>query len=322
MWVSTMTRFSLSILKNLFGTFEYVAPSLGGRLAFWLFCRTPDPMQQTEKERRLLAQSQDFMRQARRHHLTTTHGEITAYEFTNWGARRDGPAVLVLHGWRSRTEHMRAVVEALLRRGFRVVSMDLPGHGTSGGRVLNIPKAVAAVNSAAQWLGPFDSMVGHSFGGAVALNAIAGSVAGFAAVPVRRLVTIASPNALPELFSQFGAFLGLGPRTQQAFEDRVEVIAGTPLRAFVAAEQLRQVHIPTLVIHAPEDKEVPSSDAIAMGEAGDHVTVVWAPGLGHRRILADTGIASRVAEFVATRRITWLKPAAAAPLEDCLPVLD
>lgn len=317
-----MTRFSLLILKHLFGTFEYVAPSLGGRVAFWLFCRTPDPRRLTEKERRILAQSREFMQQARRHSLTTSHGEIVAYEFTNWGARRDGPAVLVLHGWRSRSEHMRVIVEALLQRGFRVVSVDLPGHGASGGRNLNIPKAVAAVSSAAQWLGPFDAMVGHSFGGAVALNAIAGSVAGIAPVRVRRLVTIASPNALPELFSQFGAFFGLGQRTQKALEGCVEDIAGTPLQAFVAADQLRQIQIPTLVIHAPEDKEVPASDASAMGGAGEHVTVVWAPGLGHRRILADGAIAARAAAFVATRRSRWLKPSATVALEDCLPVSD
>ncbi|WP_349367065.1 MAG: alpha/beta fold hydrolase [Nitratireductor rhodophyticola] len=317
-----MTRFGLRILKSLFGTLEHVAPSLGGRMAFGLFCRTPSPTRLTEKERRVLAQSKDFMRRARKHPLTTTHGAVVAYEFTNWGARRDGPAVLVLHGWRSRTEHMRVVVEALLQRGFRVVSMDLPGHGVSGGRILNIPKAVAAVSAVAQWLGPFDAMVGHSFGGAVALNAIAGSVAGVPPVSVRRLVTIASPNALPDLFSQFGAFMGLGPKTQKAFEGRVEAIAGTPLKAFVAAEQLRDVRLPTLILHAPEDKEVPASDARAMGDAGTHVSLAWAPGLGHRRILADPGIAARVAAFVATRRERRLEPAAAMPLEDCLPIGD
>ncbi|MFC5585892.1 alpha/beta hydrolase [Nitratireductor kimnyeongensis] len=317
-----MTRFSVRFLKILFGTFEYVAPSLGGRLAFWWFCRTPDPMQLSEKERHRLARSKNFMQQARRHHLTTTHGEIVAHEFVNWGARRDGPAVLVLHGWRSRAEHMQAVVEALLRRGFRVVSLDLPGHGASGGRSLNIVNAVAAVSSANEWLGPFDAMVGHSFGGAVALNAIAGSVAGIAPVRVRRLVMVASPNALPELFLQFGAFLGLGVRTQNEFEGCVEDIAGLPLREFVAVDQLRQVQIPTLIVHAPEDKEVPAPDAIAMGGVGEHVSVVWAPGLGHRRIIADTGIAAQAAAFVATHRDRWLKSTVGAPLEDRLPVPD
>ncbi|WP_295813618.1 alpha/beta fold hydrolase [uncultured Nitratireductor sp.] len=317
-----MTRFSLRILKGLFGTLEYVAPSLAGSMAFRLFCRTPNPARLTDKEKRVLALSRDFMRGARKHPLTTEHGDVVAYEFTNWGGRRDGPAVLVLHGWRSRTEHMRVIVEALLKRGFRVVSLDLPGHGASGGRTLNIPKAVAAVNAVAQWFGPFDAMVGHSFGGAVAVNAIAGSVAGVPPVPARRLVSIAAPNALPDLFSRFGRFAGLGPASQKAFEGCVEKIAGAPVNAFVGAQQLQDLEIPTLVVHAPEDKEVSASDARALAGSGAHVSLVWAPGFGHRRILADPGIAARVAAFVSTRQERRLEGETARTLEDCLPNVD
>ncbi|WP_299940213.1 alpha/beta fold hydrolase [uncultured Nitratireductor sp.] len=315
-----MTALNLRILRGLFGTIDHVAPSLAGRLAFRLFCRTPSPQKLTEKEKRLLSKAQNFMDSARRHSLTTEHGRVAAYEFTNWGGRRDGPTVLVLHGWRSRTEHMRAIIEALLERGFRVVSLDLPGHGSSGGRVLNIPKAVAAVQSAAQWLGPFDAMVGHSFGGAVALNAVAGSIDGIPPVPVRRLVMIGAPNALPDLFTQFGQFLKLSPKAQDVFEGRVEIIAGTPLSSFVGRDQLSALDIPTLIVHAPDDKEVPATDARAMAAAGRHVSVTWAPGLGHRRILADPGIAARVAAFVATRKLRREDVPLMRPLENHLPI--
>ena len=86
--------------------------------------------------------------------------------------------VLVLHGWASRTEHMKSLIEGFLAAGYRVVSLDLPGHGGSSGRRLTMASAVDAVQVAGQWFGPFAAAIGHSFGGAVALNAAAGSVKG------------------------------------------------------------------------------------------------------------------------------------------------
>lgn len=294
-----MAKLGMRFIRSFFGTVEHIAPILGGRIAFRLFCRTPDPARVSEKEKRLLARSLPFMKGARRHDLITHHGRFTAFEFTNWDARRDGPAVLVLHGWRSRTEHLRTVIEALLQRGFRVVALDLPGSGVSAGRTLNLASAVAAVRETADWLGPFDAAVGHSFGAAIALNAAAGSVRGVRPVFFRRLAMIGSPNALPDLFTAFGRHVGLGMRSQHALEARVEEIAGRPLSSFVAAHQLREMSISTLIVHAPDDKEVPFADALAMAGAGDHITLVKASGLGHRRILGDSAVAALVAGFCA-----------------------
>ncbi|MCR4266689.1 alpha/beta fold hydrolase [Nitratireductor sp. ZSWI3] len=301
-----MADFNSRIIRTLFGTVEHIAPSLAGRFAFELFCRTPDPARLSERERRLLAQTSDLMAGARKHRLAGESGSFVAYEFTNWGARRDAPAALVLHGWRSRSEHMRAIIEALLGRGFRVVAVDLPGHGAASGRRLNMANAVEAVQVAAQWLGPFNAAIGHSFGGAVALNAAVGSVRHVPAVPFERLVLIASPNSMPALFRRFGRHFGLGPRTQGAFEARVEAVAGNPLATYVCSRQLATVDTPTLVIHAPDDKEVAARDAEDMAAAGRHVRLAWAPGLGHRRILSDVDVAARAAEFVAMRE--WASP--------------
>ncbi|EKF17923.1 alpha/beta fold hydrolase [Nitratireductor pacificus] len=296
-----MDTLSLRIIRGLFGTIEHVAPRLAGRFAFALFCRTPNPRRLSARESAALAGAGNFMKRARWHRLKSAHGSFMAYEFTNWNARRDGPAVLVLHGWRSRAEHMRAVIEALLARGFRVVALDLPGHGRAAGRRLHMPNAVAAVQEATLWLGPFDTAIGHSFGGAVALNAAAGSVRQTPLLSLRRLVMIASPDSMPRLFRLFGRAAGLGPRTQAAFEGRVLDLTGAPLETMVGARLLENLRLPTLIIHAPEDKEVPAEDARAMAASGDHVSLAWASGLGHRRILGDAAVAAHAAEFAASR---------------------
>ena len=150
----------------------------------------------------------------------------------------------------------------------------------------------------AEWFGPFAAVVGHSFGGAVAVNAVAGSIPGIPPLAASKLVLIAAPSSMPRLFQDFGRHLNLGPRTQSAMADQVRRIAGRPLDDFIGSRQLAETPVPTLVIHAPDDREVPSDHAELFAQAGDHVRLRWAPGLGHRRILSDPTIVADALGFV------------------------
>jgi pimeloyl-ACP methyl ester carboxylesterase len=157
---------------------------------------------------------------------------------------------------------------------------------------------VRAVAEAAAWFGPFAAIVGHSFGGAVAANAVVGSIKGVEPVAAQRLVLVSAPSSMPALFRDFGRFLNLGTRTQTALDGRVRRLAGRPLEEFVVARQLVGVDLPVLVMHAPDDKEIPAREAVALASAGPHVRLEWKPGLGHRRILSDCGVVARIVEFL------------------------
>lgn len=291
-----MATFGFLLIRSAFTLAEQIAPRLTGRAAFELFCRTPDPKRVSPREASVLDGAAAFMDEARHHRLPTRHGCVVAHDFRG-KAGSHAPTALVIHGWRSRTEHMRYVIEALRGDGFRVIALDLPGHGASSGRRLNMATAVAAVRAAADWFGPFAVAVGHSFGGAVAINAAAGSIAGVAPIDTGRLVLISAPSSMPAIFEDFGRFLGLGTRTQVALADEVQRVAGHPLEDFVGAVQLRALSVPTLAIHAPDDKEVSFDNARRFEEAGSHVRLMRAPGRGHRRILADREVAAAIADF-------------------------
>jgi pimeloyl-ACP methyl ester carboxylesterase len=292
---AVMTSPALLLTRIAFALVDHLAPRLAGRVAFHFFSRTPRVS--GSRARQVIAEARSFMDGAR-HHCLQCQGVVVAHEFRPEVEPEGMPRnALVLHGWGSRTEHMRVLIEALLKEGLRVVALDLPGHGQSGGRHLHMGNAVAAVASVAQWFGPFTAVIGHSFGGAVALNAAAGSVRGLAPIAAERLVLIAAPSSLPAAFERFGRFLNLGARAQTALADRVEVITGRPLENFVGAVQLAEIRLPTLIVHAPDDKEVPFADARAFEKAGPHAVLMRAPGLGHRRILADRLVAGRIARF-------------------------
>lgn len=298
-----MASLGIRVTRALFGAGEKLAPPLAGRAAFELFARTPNPRRPTDGERKAMARAAHFMQTARHHRIKVGPDCVAVHEFrTEPGVPEIGRA-LVIHGWRSRTEYMRTIIESLRDAGFRVFSLDLPGHGESTGRRLTIMKAVEAVRMAAQWFGPFDTVVCHSFGGAVAVNAMAKPAdGGPPALVARRLVLIASPNSIVDVLDGFAGHIGLGGRGRRAMVARIERLAGRELESFNGSNQLSRLDVPTLVVHAPDDREVPAEDAQGYATAGPHVKLHWAPGLGHRRILVDAGVAAAVVDFARPPR--------------------
>jgi pimeloyl-ACP methyl ester carboxylesterase len=297
-----MASFGLKVIRGVFAAAEHLAPRLTGRAAFELFCRTPNAKILSDGERRAIDRAAGFMAEARHHRLKTKNGCVMVHEFRPEPGRRAAGTVLVIHGWRSRTEYMRTLIEGYRDAGYKVVSLDLPGHGQSQGRRLTLVSAVEAARLTGEWFGPFVAVVGHSFGGAVAANAVVGSVKNIPPLAAERLVLIAAPSSLPAIFNDFSRMLSVGPRSQAAMADRVERIAGRPLHEFVGDRQLAQTPVPTLVIHASDDREVSADHARLYAGAGDHVRLYWADGLGHRRILADRGVVERAVGFVAEHR--------------------
>lgn len=113
----------------------------------------------------------------------------------------DGPAAVLVHGWACTAFSWRRQVPVLARSGFRVVALDIKGHGFSDKPPLAAEYSASAMTS---WvMDVMDAcgvaraaLVGHSMGGA-----IAASVALSAPERVDRLALIAPVG--------FGEVLGL-----------------------------------------------------------------------------------------------------------------
>lgn len=293
-----MASFGMKVIRAAFGVGERIAPRLAGHAGFALFARTPSAKAQTPAERLAASKASAFMQTARHHRLRLEKGFVTVHEFRpEPGVEAQRGSVLVLHGWRSRTEYMRAIIEGHRLAGYRVWSLDLPGHGASSGRSLNMLTALKAVRLCGDWFGPFEAVIGHSFGGAVAVNAVVGSVAAIPPLAAARLVVIAAPNAISDVLDGFASQINLGARSRVALARRIEVLTGRTVEDFTGSRLLANVKVPTLVVHAPDDREVPASDAEAYAAAGDHVRPYWASGLGHRRILSDEYVVRAIVAF-------------------------
>jgi pimeloyl-ACP methyl ester carboxylesterase len=95
--------------------------------------------------------------------------------YLDWGG--EGPDVLLLHGITSNAETWWRVAPRLAAEGFRVLGFDMPGHGRSAEATDHRIDSIATlVSSAAVALGARKSvLIGHSWGGAVALALASGS---------------------------------------------------------------------------------------------------------------------------------------------------
>ena len=291
-----MTSMHQKVIRVGFRVAGQVAPRTAGRLAFHLFRRTPSRKPATEKARRALDEARPVLARADRVMLRIAGATVAAFAFAPF-SRRGTETVLVVHGWGARAEHMLPIIEDLRASGRTVVAIDLPGHGASSGSVLDMALAVEAVDAAWRQFGPFDMTIGHSFGGAVVVNAAYGSVAHVPPRRPKKLVTISAPNAMLPVFERFADWIGLPQKARSALFGEIHALTGRPLADFVSARQLSALDLPTLVIHAHDDKEVPVDNAYALVGAGPHVEVFWADGYGHRRILAGRDVAQVVVDF-------------------------
>jgi pimeloyl-ACP methyl ester carboxylesterase len=295
-----MTSYLHKVAGQAINLTGVVSMRLAGRIAFRLFSSTGPAEPRSEKERKLLAMSRNAMREAENVMLPIHAGMVAAHRFAPIG-EPNGKTHLVVHGWGSRTDYMQGLIRGLRQTGAAVVGLDLPGHGGSTGRYLTVPLAIEAIDAAWRQFGPFDAVVGHSFGGFVSAMSASGSEDWMRRRTPDKLVLIGSPVAAEHVFSQFSGHMGFTRKVTRALDEEVQRIAGQPIAFFSAGRMLaRQPDLPVLVLHAEDDKEVSARAARLYAEAGPHVRLEWLNGLGHRRIVNSPETIGAISRFLAS----------------------
>ncbi len=292
----------LRLLRPVVRASGLIAPGLTGRVAFKAFCTPPRPKQGTNRTPAVKSAGAR-LDGATRISVPYPCGSVAAHLFgpVTDSQGEPAPSVILLHGWTGEAAFMSAFVTPLLRAGFRVVAFDLPAHGQSTGVELNLPIGVASLAAVARAFAPVHAIVTHSFGGSIALAALAGTLPAQPRVTAERLAMICPPSSMAEVARWFGAAIGLGQSGQRALEARIHSVAGVPVTAFEGAAQLARFGGPTLLLHCRDDREVPFAHAEELAGAGPFVRLEALQGLGHRRILQSRHVTAVVADFVAGR---------------------
>lgn len=281
---------------------EDLPPALAGDVAFRIFCTPELSQHRTDDHDILTARARFHLRNARWQVVDTPAGEVQTYVYEPDGVAR-GTVVLV-HGWTSEAAFMTAFTEPLRRSGMRVVAFDFPAHGLSPGRRTNLADCARAMLSVCDYYGPIDGVVAHSFGGFVALLVAEGGPPIDHAHPIGRFVLISCPNKLSEVTRNFGKALNLGPAAQRAYERHLERVGHRPVETFSAAELLRNVDQPVLIVHGRDDDEVTFRNAEDIAAAHPGARLMGFEGLGHRNVLFAPPVFRLVMNEFAPQRVT------------------
>jgi pimeloyl-ACP methyl ester carboxylesterase len=111
--------------------------------------------------------------------LTLADGErVRVVEHRPAHGNNDGPHALLLHGWGCNAFHFRHLAPALARRGIRAIAVDLRGHGLTHKPARAAEYAASAATTFVLRVLdvlelPRAGLVGHSLGGAIALDTAA-----------------------------------------------------------------------------------------------------------------------------------------------------
>jgi pimeloyl-ACP methyl ester carboxylesterase len=269
------TAFRLA--RTALGLLDAVAPAAAVRLAAQLFVRPQRPGEPPIPEVPSLT-----------NHRFTVRYDGPDLAVWDWG---DGPTVLLTHGWNGSAAQMAHFVLPLVRAGYFVAALDLPGHGWSGGNTADVSQFADALVRLGRRVGPVRAIVGHSLGGTAAALAITRGL------KVDRIAVLASPAEMPPYARQFGAALGLRQRSAEAMIARIHRRVGGPQAIdLLGAAPLQTARM--LLLHDPNDREVRFEDSERIARVWPRARVQPVPGSGHVRMLRDADVIRRVVEFV------------------------
>jgi pimeloyl-ACP methyl ester carboxylesterase len=287
----------MSVSKNVatwgFRVASVVAPPLAGKAAYVAFCTPP-------RARAVEASNNRLLQAADRVVVEAPDGRVQAYRW-----RTEKPSVrgtvLLVHGWTAESIVMGLFVSPLRDQGFDVVALDLPAHGRSSGRMLNMPLGARAILAVADKLGPFAGVITHSFGGAVAALAVEGGSPIYRKMDVDKLVLIASPHSISKQARDFGNGFAFSEQLQSRLGGEVTKAAGRPISAINIGDMLGEVGKPVLVIHDRDDERVPFAEAEALvAGARGHATLLETTGHGHERIVVTSKVVRAAVRFIVS----------------------
>ena len=268
----------LASIRLFFAIVGRLSPALAGRLAAKLFAR-PRRYARPGRERELIARG-------------TPVPLPDGLHATAWGA---GPSVLLVHGWEGRGAQLGAFVDPLVAAGYRAVALDGPAHGDSPGRTTTGPEFAQALVTTRDAVGPLAGIVGHSFGGFTSLLAVSRGLS------TARIVTIGTPASVPEVLRDFLRLVRLPDRALPSMIAALEARVRAPMASFEVEAFAPTIHVPVLVVHDTDDREVPYADGQRLAEVFG-ARLLTTNGLGHRRILFAPEVVAAVVEFIEEGR--------------------
>lgn len=276
----------IRLFRLALGTFQRLWPKLAVRAAYRLF-GTPLPPKWLSRKREWDA----------RWHIENWAFEDASITVYSPSVAPHAPLALLVHGWGGHAGQMLALADSLAQQGLKPVLLEMPAHGRSRGSVSNLPQFARAIEYAAHRL----QQQGHTVR-VLAAHSLGANAAAFAVgrgLPVQRLVLMAPPASPRDYTQYFAHVFGLSEATRAAMQKRIETREAILMAQLEPTAVGPRIRVPTLVVHDREDSINSFADGQAFARAIRGAELAATQGLGHRKILKDPTVLTRVALFCA-----------------------
>jgi pimeloyl-ACP methyl ester carboxylesterase len=275
---------ALNLILPTLRAVQSVSPSAAAGLAERLFFRAPWGQ--------VSALGREFLARGNRFELAVDGRRVVGW---TWG---QGPTTYLVHGWGGCSGRLYSMAEALIATGRRLVMFDAPGHGASGRGLSSVPEFARSLKAVVERQGAPDVVVAHSLGAAATALA-----AGWG-LNARRFVFLA-PAANPADWARsIGSMLRLDKEVMRRLRQRSEQRLRFSWDDLDARLHARGMTAPLLVIHDHKDDTVPFSHGASIARSWPGATLMETSGLGHRDLLNDPLVISRVLDFVTEGPMT------------------
>lgn len=275
----------LTATRAFFTVSNHVAPFIAVRAAEKLFT-TPFFSKRRDIEFELLEKAEKLIIPYDKNR------ELAAYR---WGKKSD-PIILFVHGWTSTATCFLSFIDPLVAKGFQVISYDSIAHGESPGWTVSMTEWADTVVAALEEFGRVHCIIGHSLGGGAIV------IASSLGINTDKIVLLSSVSDIVDVTERFAEALNISAST-------IEKMRKFAWRKYIKSaskygEDWQDVFsssykVPTLIIHDKDDKEIHWNNSKMMSDQWPWAEFVLTERLGHRRILLDPDVVTRVIDFIA-----------------------
>ncbi|MEZ8273218.1 alpha/beta fold hydrolase [Vibrio splendidus] len=207
------------------------------------------------------------------------------------GKEWNGKTLLLLHGWEGRSVMFKPLIKQLTACGYRLVLPDLLAHGSSEGSRCSFYELADLIVEVDQRFGPFDTAVGHSFGGTALAIAIDQGM------KIDKMITIGSPNGFGNMLNAYIDYYGYPAVLKSYLKDMYRRKNGRHPDD-IGPTLWNRLTLPTLICHDSHDVVINVREAHAMHECFPNSELFISTGKGHRGVLKDTKLHQKIIEFI------------------------
>jgi pimeloyl-ACP methyl ester carboxylesterase len=279
-------KFYLKFIKYYLNLLSFINPNYGGKIAIKLF--------QKVNLKKIKPKEEAFYQKATSKSLENIFNseKFNYYELGN----PNGKLIFLVHGWDSNAGSLSKFAFEFAQKKYRIISLDLPAHAYSTGTHTNLFICKDALISLINHIKPKEefSIIGHSFGAAVATYALAELN-----LAVNKIVLLSANNIMSDIFKDYQKFIGFNDVIHTEVCNWVKNTIDEDLNSLVLTDKLKQISYNSLlIIHDKYDKVLAFKSALEIKEAIPKAILIPFEKIGHYRMLWNDDVVRETINFI------------------------